>query len=91
MLVIISYDIEDDTKRTRLHKRLKDFGPRVQYSVFEAEIGKEELEKLLQVLSAVELDADDSIRLYHICGNCKNKVSIWGKGEITEDKDYYIV
>ena len=91
MLVLVSYDLEDDTKRTRLYKKLKDFGPRVQYSVFEADITKDEFEKLKKMLSQVKLDNDDSIRLYPICESCKNKITIWGKGEVTEDKDIYIV
>ena len=46
MFILISYDISDDKKRTRLAKRLKDFGPRVQKSVFEADVKTEELNKL---------------------------------------------
>ena len=90
MLVIVTYDLEDDKKRTRLHKRLKDFGPRVQYSVFEADITPEEYEKLQKMLTEVELGPDDSIRLYPICESCKKKIIIWGEGEVTEDKEIYI-
>ncbi len=90
MLVIVTYDIEKDKKRTRLHKKLKDFGPRVQYSVFEADITREELEKMDTMLSKIKLDDNDSIRLYTICETCKSKIKIWGQGEITEDKDIYI-
>ncbi|RMG21471.1 MAG: CRISPR-associated endonuclease Cas2, partial [Methanobacteriota archaeon] len=42
MLIVISYDIEKDRTRSRLAKKLKDFGPRVQKSVFEADIGEGE-------------------------------------------------
>ena len=90
MLVLVSYDIQDDKKRTRLHKKLKDFGPRVQFSVFEADIQEDELLKLEKMLTQVELDEDDSIRLYHLCQACINKVKIWGQGEVTKDKDFYI-
>ncbi|MBD3374431.1 CRISPR-associated endonuclease Cas2 [candidate division KSB1 bacterium] len=91
MLVLISYDIEDDTVRTRLAKDLKDFGPRVQYSVFEADITQNELEKLIQVLNNVELGQTDSIRLYKICAFCFKNIEIWGHGEITKDKEYHII
>lgn len=90
MLVIVTYDIENDKKRTKLHKKLKDFGPRVQYSVFEADITNEEFKKLNTVLTTIKLEKSDSIRLYIICENCKSKIKIWGQGEITEDKDIYI-
>ncbi|NLP09437.1 CRISPR-associated endonuclease Cas2 [bacterium] len=90
MLLIISYDITDNKKRTRLAKKLKDFGPRVQKSVFEADVHKQELDKLFAVLSKVELDPDDSIRLYRICSQCAGVIKIWGYGEVTKDADYYI-
>jgi len=91
MFILVSYDISDDKKRTKLAKKLKDFGPRVQYSVFEADVKKAELEKLNTILAAIELEQGESIRLYKLCQECIRSVKIWGEGEITADKDYYIV
>ncbi len=90
MLIIISYDIEKDKTRTRLAKKLKDFGPRVQKSVFEADVKAEELNKLRDMLGKVKLETEDSIRLYLICGECAGKVEIWGVGQVTKDATYYI-
>lgn len=90
MLIVISYDIESNRTRTRLAKQLKNFGPRVQRSVFEGDIGAAELEKLRLLLGRVKLAKDDSIRLYPICAACADKIEIWGCGEVTRDKDYYI-
>ena len=91
MLVLISYDIEDDKERTRLAKKLRDFGPRVQKSVFEADIKGDELDRLVDMLSKRNLKSTDSIRLYRLCDGCAKRIKIWGKGEITKDKDFYIV
>ena len=90
MFIIISYDIEKDRTRTRLAKTLKNFGPRVQKSVFEADVKPPELKRLRQHLAKVKLGEHDSIRLYEVCEGCKKKVQIWGVGEVTEDKPYYI-
>lgn len=90
MFYLISYDLEDDRTRTRLAHRLRDFGKRVQFSVFEADIKETELVQLKQVLGKVELGANDSIRLYTVCEACLKKMTIWGSGEITADKDFYI-
>jgi len=90
MLVVVSYDIENDTTRTKLAHKLKDFGPRVQYSVFEADVDTGELKKLKQMLKQVTLADDDSIRLYQFCEACFKKVKIWGSGEVTKDRKYYI-
>ncbi len=35
MLYVVSYDIPDDRRRTRVHSALTGFGTWVQYSVFE--------------------------------------------------------
>ncbi len=91
MLYIVSYDIESDRTRTRLAKRLKDFGFRVQFSVFEADVDDRELEELKKVLSETELEARDSIRLYGLCQHCLKRVEIWGQGEVRVDKPYHIV
>lgn len=91
MLIIISYDIENDRTRTRLAKKLKDFGPRVQKSVFEADITHEELDRLTVILGNVKLRPKDSIRLYQVCQTCSGKIIVFGQGEVTEDKDFYIV
>ncbi len=90
MFIIISYDIKKDRTRTRLAKKLKDFGPRVQKSVFEADIGPAEYQRLQNLLSEVKLENQDSIRLYHLCQGCVGKIRIWGKGDVTKDKSYYI-
>lgn len=90
MLIIISYDIEKDKTRTRLAKKLKDYGPRVQKSVFEADVKPAELDKLRDVLGKVKLEGEDSIRLYLICAECAGKVEIWGIGQVTKDAAYYI-
>lgn len=59
-------------------------------SVFEAEIDEDEEKSLLSLLSRVKLGQNDSIRLYRLCRSCAQKVTLWGKGEVTEDKPYYI-
>lgn len=91
MLILISYDIEEDKKRARLARKLRDFGPRVQKSVFEADVNDKELERLKDILSAIKLKSCESIRLYRICSTCAKQIEIYGQGEVTKDKDYYIV
>lgn len=90
MLIVVSYDLEDDRERTRLAHRLKDFGPRVQKSVFEADLTPEELERLHTLLGLVKLGKEDSIRLYHVCAACAAKIRLWGGGKVTKDADFII-
>jgi len=43
MLIVVSYDIPDDRRRLQLSKALKDFGKRVQWSVFECHLDDRQL------------------------------------------------
>lgn len=90
MLILISYDLEDDRGRTRLAKLLQDFGPRVQKSVFEADVQPKELERLCAKLAKIQLGKEDSIRLYQLCESCLPKIRIWGRGKVTKDQPFYI-
>jgi len=63
MYILITYDIADTKNRTKLATLLEGYGLRVNYSVFELDIGKKELDVLkgcMQKLSGKE----DSIRVY---------------------------
>lgn len=91
MLYLVSYDIPDDRRRTKLAKALKDFGDRVHYSVFECLLDTLHFDKMLEKIGDLVDEKDDSVRIYTLCANCEKAVKIIGTGELTEDKDVYIV
>lgn len=91
MFYIISYDIPDDRRRTKIAKTLLDFGDRVQYSVFEARLDKKLLDKLVQKLLEIIEESEDSIRIYPLCAACETGISILGQGKIMKEKDVYIL
>ena len=64
MLYLVSYDVVDDDQRRRIHDCLKDYGRRVQFSVFECKLGDDEMAELWgKLLREVDLTRD-SIRRY---------------------------
>lgn len=63
----------------------------MQYSVFEAILTKELLEKLVKRLEKVINVEEDSIRVYRLCAECKKAIKILGCGKVSEDKDVYIL
>ena len=91
MFYVVSYDIPDDPRRTKIAKILEDFGDRVQYSVFECLLDKELLEKMIDRLEKVVQEEEDSIRVYALCGNCEKGIKVIGQGEVTKEKKYYIL
>lgn len=92
MFCIVTYDIPDDRRRTRLAKMLKDYGERVQYSVFECNLNDKLLDKMKQKAEKL-LDKElDSLRIYKLTDLQKQDVEIIGNGKVIEDdKDTYIV
>lgn len=90
-MIVVSYDVPDDRRRTRLAHALKDFGERVQYSVFECRLTGEQVGRLRKRVVA-EIDAgEDRVRIYRFCDDCGEKVEILGEGRVTEDPEIYVL
>ncbi len=91
-LILISYDVVNDRRRQRISKLLEDFGGRrVQFSVFECHLEKDQLGKLQKRLAKLLEEEADSIRLYHICANCRQHISYLGQAEPTEGPGLQII
>jgi CRISPR-associated protein Cas2 len=92
MFVLVSYDIPDDKRRTKIAKIMEDYGQRVQYSVFECELSAKHLAKLLKELKGVMVEAEDSIRVYRLCAECVKEIKALGQAKPpAEEPVVYIV
>lgn len=67
---VISYDIVDNKKRTKAAEALKDYGFRVQKSVFEARLSAKTLDILLERLQKIIDKKTDNILIYWLCETC---------------------
>ena len=75
MYMVISYDIEDDKRRTRIHRILKNFGQWVQYSLFECQVTRAQYLHLRHRLDTViHKTKGDNLRFYFLCEDCQQKV-----------------
>ena len=63
--ILITYDISDNKRRTKVEKIISSYGYRVNYSVFELTISKSDLDVIVSKLSNISTK-DDNIRLYFI-------------------------
>lgn len=88
MFVIISYDISEDPRRTKIHNVLKSYGQWVQYSIFECELTDTQYAKLRSRLSKLIQPDTDSIRFYFLCACCQGKVERIG-GEKPRDNTIF--
>lgn len=84
MNVLVTYDVQTTTAagRRRLRRVAQvclDFGQRVQYSVFECNVGEVELVKLRSRLLDEIDPTEDSLRLYRLVGKSQEVVESHGK------------
>ncbi|MCL1912518.1 MAG: CRISPR-associated endonuclease Cas2 [Eubacteriaceae bacterium] len=81
MRYIVSYDIADNRTRRRIMKACESFGQRVQLSVFECSLTKEQYKNLVDRLDKerrFKIGPEDSIRIYPLCADCSNDVKVLG-------------
>ena len=91
MLIVVSYDVADDRRRTKLAHALKDFGARVQYSVFECLLEADQVERLRLRIERLISPEEDSVRLYRFCADCGSRTEIVGLGKLSEDPEVYVL
>jgi CRISPR-associated protein Cas2 len=88
-LYIVSYDIPNDRRRTRVHSALTGFGTWVQYSVFECFLNRKQ-RVLMEARLLKEIhQKEDTIRIYGLCGACAPKVEVLGTGDAPREDTLY--
>ncbi|MDH4027712.1 MAG: CRISPR-associated endonuclease Cas2 [Nitrospirota bacterium] len=61
----VIYDITSDAERTRVDKTLKDFGFRVQKSVYECRLGRKDRDELMERLENLNIETG-FIKVYRL-------------------------
>lgn len=79
MLILVSYDVSTVTdggarRLRRIAKTCQNYGQRVQFSVFEIEVGTAQWVPLKQQLCDLIDPTTDSLRFYYLGQNWKHKV-----------------
>ena len=91
MYLVVCYDIVSDRRRARLLRKLKGFLPHVQKSVFEGEITDARLVELRERIAQTIDPAEDTVRIYHLCGRCIPATELVGTGVYVERGDADVV
>jgi CRISPR-associated protein Cas2 len=81
--ILVAYDVNTETKEGRRRIRkvatvCKDFGQRVQYSVFECKVSEAQYESLKARLLGVMNQDEDSLRLYRLRAPREETVECYG-------------
>lgn len=90
MHVVVTYDISEDKRRTKIHKILKSYGQWMQFSVFECNLTDTEFARLRSRLNKLLKQEQDSIRFYFLCACCQNKVERIGGEQVRDDSIFFV-
>jgi CRISPR-associated protein Cas2 len=91
MYVLVSYDIVENGTRSKVMKFLKNFGERIQLSVFECDLDKSRYRKMKEGVSGLINKKIDRVRFYPLCRACIDGVIICGFGEIRENEGFELI
>jgi len=89
MMVLVTYDVRTSTpggarRLRRVAKACRDFGQRVQFSVFEIEVDPHQWGTLKARLESQIDPSEDSLRYYYLGANWERRIEHFG-AKPTED------
>lgn len=94
---LVAYDVNTEDKEgrrrlSRVAKACKNYGQRVQYSVFECSVNDMEYEKLRSKLVSIINPESDSLRMYRLRGARSDYLESHGRDRYIDfDEDTLIV
>jgi CRISPR-associated protein Cas2 len=91
MLVVVVYDIPDDSRRLKLSNFLEGYGRRVQDSVFECFLNLDEMRQLYQKIQHRVKSEEDNVRLYWLSEQAVSQVLTIGSPLPEPPPDAYII
>ena len=91
MFFVVTYDISDDGRRVRVARCMEDFGRRVQWSVFDCLLDEPDLARLKHRLALIIDQEKDSVRLYRLCGRCRQAIEVMGAGSVRQDQSLVVL
>lgn len=89
MLVLVTYDVRTSdpggaTRLRRVAKACRDYGQRVQFSVFEIEVDPAQWAKLRAKLESLIKPELDSLRYYYLGANWQRRIEHVGAKPATD-------
>jgi CRISPR-associated protein Cas2 len=86
MHYVVAYDISSNRRRGKVMETLKNYGTRVQYSVFECDLEEGRVKKLRGELKKLIEKRVDRVHMYRLCERCYFEGERYGKGgEVSGD------
>jgi CRISPR-associated protein Cas2 len=86
MFTVVVYDIAESKRLAKIAKIMKDYGVRVQYSVFELYMDHEDLDEMMGRALEIMDEKKDSVRIYPLCKKCEKQTEFMGNAVYTEEE-----
>ncbi len=90
MLILVAYDITDAKRLKKVADCCKDFGVRVQYSVFECRLEADKFNLFWKRLTALVDPKEDRLVAYPIHGADRHKIRTYGTMILSEAVVAYV-
>ena len=91
MNMIVAYDIADPKRLNKVAKIIKDYGFRVQKSIFEVTVDNK---RFIEMKARIEYEInheEDGVKFFPLCRKCAESIENIGNGIfIDPDREYYV-
>ncbi|MCF6246485.1 MAG: CRISPR-associated endonuclease Cas2 [Desulfobacula sp.] len=92
MKVIVAYDISDPKRLVKVAKIMKDYGLRVQKSIFEVSLTPSVFNKMKNKIDYTIEASEDGVKYFPLCEKCAGTIEIVGQGILIDpDEEYHII
>lgn len=82
---IVAYDISDPKRLQKVYKAMKDFGQRLQFSVFGCYLNRTNLVLMKERLSDLISFEDDRLIIIRCCPSCTEGIETLGRQKPSRD------
>ncbi len=90
--MIVAYDIADPRRLNKVAKVVKDYGIRVQKSIFEVNL---DIRLFAEMTTRIEKEiepSEDGVKYFPLCEKCAGTLEIIGQGlYIDPDEEFYVL
>lgn len=91
MNMVVAYDIADPRRLNRVAKVMKDFGLRVQKSIFEVEVSPVAFREMRKRTEAEMVPEEDGVKYFPLCNRCAETLVAIGLWARKDDDGPYVV
>ena len=90
MLHIIAYDITDPGRLKKTANLCKDYGIRIQYSIFQFDLNERLTDMFIKELQDIIDPESDKVIVIPVCNSCRKSIRLFGKAESFNAPKFYI-